>query len=519
MMNNYKKQFILLLLVALAIFGFAALWPTKNKNFKAFEFFKESNYKMASNYAAQSPLLESYILRESKSLEASNSKLKKVLKEANGKELFEIRLNLALNAYLAGNVSSFHTEMANLRKLENTHGQFTQKLPYFSLFKGLDAFLDADYECAISYFEKHQDLPSFSPWMEHVFKKEFDEAFIAEKTAFSFAETQRLQLAFEKVDAIKKKDENRFHFLKAFYAARAGSESFKLHLDLIEVQKINLKEYSLYFDHAHKYFLESLRHQSWQEFSCWQDFFNRFSLLVDITPIVASLKQEVKASVLLERLTKELRVKLLYIVSAEIEQAFYVKDFKVLENNIGVSEEKSLIQKAEKLSFSLVSCKNESIETCVRSIEFWSKIEKNRQNRLEFAKKLVELAKNEWLFSNRPEKSKELFKIAFLIPEEEDKPLILEILTQALLKVHHKALNQSEVSHYFYVVEVAKSLNLNVIKLYNDQEKNDLLEAAKTFLLRGHYSQAHERAAFLLLLDERNEEANSLMNLIKKVYD
>lgn len=521
-MNNYKKFSVFSPIIASAIFliGFMTFWPKKPESLKAFEFFKKSQYEMALGFANKSPLLEAYILRESHHIETSNAKLKKALRKVNTtKELVEIELNLVFNAYLLKDRLLFNQHMVELKKIENSGIDLKGDLPFFSIFKALDAFFEKDYEHAYFYFEKQENSSFSSPWMEYAFKKEFNDGFIAENMAFSLMQTGRFHLAQEKLKAIKKQNESRYYFLKAFYATLLKHSDATKYLAKIDLQKFNSEDYIIYFDFAKKYCVTSFQKKSWEEFCLWQDFFNYFVGFTDLHGLIESLKNEGTPAVLSQKLRGELLVKLLYISSQEVKQAFILKDFETIEKNIGILEDEFLIEKANIVCFELLNCKNESTETCIRAINFWSKIEKNREKRLAFSKKLVALTAKIWFAEAKPEKAKELFKLAFIIPFDEDKKTLLEILEDALLAVNKKAIESDLINHYYYVLEVAKALNLNMIKLYNQQEKNDLLKSAKIFLSRGHYKQALERARFLLLLDEQNKEAKDLMKLIKRVYD
>ncbi len=522
---------------------------------KAYLFFKESNYKMAFAFTEELekdsnsykyPLFQGYILREDKNIEKSTFFFKKALKPhkigKNFKELLEIHLNLAFNAYLQNDLKTLKDEMLCLKQLQNSNKNLGKSSQYIDLFKGIEALLEKDHEKALAFFQKHQTFFSLSPWMKCSFEKQFTKIFLEFQIIHCLIETNRFNLAHQMLDNNQKiklthEELDSIYFLKAYiYLKEYCNTPFKNETNyLLELKKIKNKEIIVNKFKANLLELEQdffnyAKTNDWNRFShnfafldeiFWIDNVNSCSsCLSKVIDQKLALKTPVEALNLINKTDGDLHVKLLYNVSEMMKKKLREKDFEKLVQHIHLNKSlnsdctftnDAFVTEIADFSLEMVLSNKDKIESILSCINLWKPLEKSQANKVHFAKKLVNSAKVLWLVEKEYNKATMLFEAAYEIPE--NKTAVLEALETTVSFIHKKAVKEDLVHEYFHILHIVKTLKLKAVNIYDEQEKNQLLDDASYFFSRSLYDKAYERASFVVAIDPHNKEACKIAGL------
>lgn len=560
------SQFKIAIIIA-SVFIFSSLgiilWTANSPKVddKAFLLFQKSEYQMALGFteeleknssSAKYPLYQAYILRERQQFERSNVALKKCLKPAktgkNAELLTEIYLNLILNAHLKGDESAFQESLKALKQIKQSDQKIQVKGQYIDLFRGIEAYSNEDYQKALPLFQKHETFHSLSPWMKCCFEKHFTPFWINKHIVNCLISTGKFTLARQKLDemgALKEETEE-ISLLKALsYFKEASLKSFEnkqiLHkLAILEISKIEnkeivakeLNEISLQLQ---KDLLRFAKIKSWNELTVYLESINHLSSTKTeylISGLMAEIESELTknnqsdAFTLLQKIQGPSRVKLLYNIHLTMEEALNNGDVNRLQAYADLMKplapekefnNERLIAQVEDSIFVCLNCrdnKTDNIKKAISLLHFLKSMENNPQFKLLIAKKLITQAELIWVLDSNYTQALELFQIAMQTANVENQPIIQQLMEEKISSIHKKALNNDAIEQYFYLLRAVKILKLKTINMYDEQEKNRLLEDAEVFYLKGHYNQSYKKAAFVLELEPDNESANRIVGMI-----
>lgn len=520
---------------------------------KVYLLFEEAKFKTALAYiheleessnSAKFPLYKAYILREQDELRESTRSLKKALNrlKPNKKEDLEIHLNLILNSYLSSDHEKFQETMLDLKQLSNQN-------PYIDLFKGIDAFLNQDYQKALPIFQNHQQGHAslyqafLSPWMKLSFEKHFNQEWLDKHIALCLIEESLFSLANKKLDEMSDDDSSdSVHLLRALSYFKQSEENSceiasELHasalheIGLLNLEKIrNDKKLSEDLQNLilrlQANVLKFAKTSSLDEFSLYLNSFQFFAndeeieilanLLIDII-----YENEATNIELIQKIDGKTLVKLLYINQQLMEEMIKKGDLDKLNKIMQLtkpfnSKSFDFIASINKVAaeFALTCLgKDSKTELGIGLLNFLNQHETSQKAKVEIAKKLINLAKYSWLQDNY-EKAIRIWKIAKDFPSNHDKPPILESLEQTIFSLYKNAADHELGIPCFYAAKAVKILELNRLTLCDQQQKKRIIEDATYFFSKGHNNIARQKALFILELEPENEIANRIIGLI-----
>lgn len=528
---------------------------------KAFLLFQKSEYQMALGFteeleknssSAKYPLYQAYILRERQQLERSNVALKKSLKPAKtGKNpalLTEIYLNLILNAYLKGDDSAFQESLKTLKQIKQSDQKIQQISQYIDLFRGIEAFSNEDYQKALHLFEKHETFHSLSPWMKCCFEKHFTPFWLKKHIVICLISTGKFSLAREKLDemrVLKEESENlsvlkalsyfKEASLKPFETKRSLHESAIFEISKIDNKEIVAKELNEISTQLQKDLLRFARLKNWDDFRLYLESINQLPT-TSTDYLISGLMAEIEsgltksnpshAFILLQKVQGQSRVKLLYTIHLKMKEALNNRDVNslqayadlmkplVFENEFNIDQ---LAAAVEESIFACLNCrdnKSANIKNAIFLLDFLKNMENRPAASLQIAKKLLTQAELIWVLDGNYTQALELFQIALQNVNIENQPIIQQLLEEKMSSIYRKAFNNDAIEQYFYLLEAVKTLKLKTINMYDEQEKNRLLEDAEVFYLKGYYNQSYKKATFVLELEPDNESANRIVGMI-----
>lgn len=502
--------------------------------------------------SAKYPLYQAYILRERQQFERSNVALKKSLKPAktgkNAELLTEIYLNLTLNAYLKGDDSAFQESLKTLKQIKQSDQKVQQICQYIDLFRGIEAFSNEDYQKALTLFEKHKTFHSLSPWMKCCFEKHFTPFWLNKHIVHCLISTGKFSLARQKLDEMRalKEEAEPFFVLKAlsyfkealplpFEKKRSLHEYAILEISKIENKEIVAEELNEISMQLQKDLLRFAKLKNWDDFTLYLESIHQLqSTNTDylISGLMAEIESELTknnpshAFTLLQKVQGPFRVKLLYNIHLTMENALNRRDVNRLQAYADlmkplVSEkefnDEGLASQVEDSIFVCLNCrdnKSANIKKAISLLHFLKNMENRPETRLQLAKKLLTQAELIWVLDSNYSEALELFQIAAQTANVENQPIIQQLLEEKISSIYRKAFNNDAIEQYSYLLEAVKTLKLKTINMYDEQEKNRLLEDAEVFYLKGYYNQSYKKAAFVLELEPNNESANRIVGMI-----
>jgi|GEM_PF-2207065 len=501
--------------------------------------------------SAKYPLYQAYILRERNQIAESTAALKKSLRASKtGKNpdlLTEIYLNLILNEYLKDESQALQTSLKSLKQLVFSEKPKHSKSPYMDLFSGIEAFSNKDYKKALFFFQKEKSYSYFSPWMKYSFEKQFTPFWINKQIVRCLIEECQFNQANHQIDEMASlaadNEKSIIHSFRAFLFFRQAiekpNEFMNLqHSALSELSKITDKE--LVRDELNEinsilnnHLLKLLDQKSWNEFNCCLNSISEVASIVDLESLIPVLQMEIDsklingktedAFVILQKIRGSIRVKLLYMINLTLQNALKNEDIARLKAYIDLLkplietrefDETSIINQIADASFTCLNCKTNKIEKGILLLNFWHSLEKNPKTRISFAKRVITQGELIWHQNEKYNEAIELFKIALNFPENEDQPIILELLERSISSIHQKALNKDALEELIYLVKAVKALKLKSVNIYNEYEKKQQLDDAEVFFAKGYYKQSYKKASFVLELEPTNEKANRMMGFI-----
>jgi hypothetical protein len=565
---TYKFKTIILTIIIFASSFFGIIFWTSTYigvDEKAFRLYQDSNLNMAYAFteelekhapSAKYPLYQGYILRKKGNLDQSTAALKKALKSNKTGQttalLTEIHLNLCLNAYLKQDRDLFQESLKTLWQIKQSNPNMQSVCQYTDLFRGIEAFLDKDYEKALSLFQKHQSFSNLSPWMKSSFVNEFNTMWLNKHIIHCLIEESNFSQAYQKLhelEACAINDDNLdvIYFLRALCHFRQaeiknGDQKSSCHeLAIAEISKIkaraalsdDIKKITLKLQ---KELLQNARNNQLTDYSYNLKTFCTLTTDADKDEISLKICSEIESLLIDKKLNESLnvlmntprnfRVKLLYTLNKNMEKALekgdctllevYIDLLKPLEENKEI-EPRNFNNHVIDYTFFCLKNKNNMSEKGIVLLNFWSQSEKNPEIKLKAAKKLVSIATIIWLEDENYLQAINLFKKALELTIADDKYLILGQLEKTVSDLYKRAQAKDAVEQYFHVLEAVKTLKLNTVNIYDVQEKKQQLDDAELFFLKGHYKIASQKASFVLKLEPENDRANRIMGLI--AYD
>lgn len=561
---NYNKIFVLILFFIFSVVTVIALKPTTEKvDEKTFLLFDSSENKKALFYAeelekysknSKYPLYQAYILRELDEISKSNSRLKRALikakKEGRHERAFEIQLNLALNAYLKKEnilLKSFITEML---QLQNSKSSLKKYGYYLSIFRGIDAYIDKDYEKAIDFFEQSKHYNSnqtLSKWMKCSFDRKLPKNSIDHMLIHARIETSEFDQAKELLKDWKSKNSNEIIlkeellFFKAYKQLKKSIkekqeiskslEKIQSSLEKIRNKAHILEKQNLILKNLYNEVLISLDNNDFQSFILTTQFLDLLNDETDLELFLDNLlsklkrklfeSEEDRALKLIDSLPYRFYVKLLYKIQNELKETLKKKNEEdLIKYNALIKHLKNepLFNERtyqEEISFLILDLILNSEKNNIDTLfDFWTLNEADRNLNANFANNLIEKGEKLWLNQGMYEKAKDFFYFASKISSSEKTPEIQEKLEKTLRLIQKKAMRDDDIKQHIPLINTLKTLKLNPLNLYDKQDKNQILEDALYFFHRGYPSKAVERISVILNLDDENEEANRLLYLI-----
>lgn len=143
-------------------------------------------------------------------------------------------------------------------------------------------------------------------------------------------------------------------------------------------------------------------------------------------------------------------------------------------------------------------------------IEFWENNVKDRKNRLNFAKKLAELAQNLWVRDNQTEKALTLFQLATTIPQPPDKETLRQFIATQMKEIYSLALKTDNDAFLQALLKAQDSLNLKEINFNIAEDTTKQVKEATSLFLSGNDAHAFQKAKWVLKVEPDNQEALSL---------
>jgi hypothetical protein len=558
MTYKFKVPILTLCIFVLSYLGIT-LWSSRYESVdeKAYKYYENSNLNLAFAYteelekyssSAKYSLYQGYILRKKGNLEHSTLRLKKALKlNKSAYLLSEIHLNLCLNAYLQHDIALFQESLKTLwQTTEITRVKSVSQ--YTDLFKGIEAYLNKDYEKAYVLLQKTKEFSHLSPWMKNSFENEFNPVWFHKHLACCLIEESHFAKAIRilnDMEALELTEEQRDHvyFLRAlchFKEAENKSQVSKstchqkgiLEINKIKNKKLVAKDLKIITTKLENELLHNLENNQMSDYKLNLQVLDlnlnehekddiAFKICLKIETLLANGNTDAVLSAL-NHSPENFRVKLLYTLNTFKKKAIEQCDYKLLRAHynlmalVSENEIEFLNFKAQIINYAFIYLKNKNnYDQGTGLLSFWMHLENNPEIRVKAAEKLVDLGATLWRDDANYIHAIALFKKALELTENESS--IFNLIEKKVSNLYKAAQNKDAVEQYLPLLEAVKTLQLQTVNIYNLTEKKQQLDDAEAFFLKGHYKLAKQKALFVLALEPKNERANRIAGLI--AYD
>ncbi len=543
-------------LLFLSVFVMVA-FDSENTLNKAYDYFADKQYYEARYLLinednpiplADFYLYEAYLAREELGLKKSQGYLRQAIQELSNKKSStaqEIHLNLALNSFLLNDEEALKKALEQSRKLSIADE------PWISFFTGCQAYLEQDYDKALTSWNNSKSRKWLSNWMKTGFEHHLSNERIGLLYLHSELENGHLFSTRQNLEQYLLTLPEQFHqdiqvllalnYIKECDMLPYGkrNSNFLKSIELLkQVPSTNyfyIKKRNEIFSAYKTEILDAVSNHHFSDIPAyivalegWKASEQLDELTTDLVHLLNEkimTNHHADATALLQNLS-------LSIAGSELKQLFTMKLSKQMYEAITQGKQQHLITYASifqnYLSDSALSVLADTTASKILElvenddpdfgsispyISRWQTLEKNSQNRYLLAQQLIQKAQRLWSINGESQKAFNLLKIAKFLPASTEENLILADIEQAILKTYHQALLQDHIHEFPHILMAMQSFHLSADEILDPKEIANQLADAQYLFEIGRYSIASTKASWVLQLDSNNQIARKIAAL------
>lgn len=496
-------------------------------------------------------LYQAYVMRALNHIDKSQKLLQESAADAihhhQPEVLLEIRLNQALNAYLIHNDAALKIAVDQAMEASPNH-------PWVIFFEGLLKFQEANYSKALELWSINTDRLPLSGWM----KKAFDAVYTKQWMVLHLARCQleegkylmARQTLEEETENTSEAELVDINFLLGLtYIKEAEGKSAITAAPYWKLAFSYLNRVPLQNDHytaerqrlinvVEKIINGLAEGKSYQDLPFYTSMLQAWGAdqaLNDIaSTIIAQLNQAVTDSnwrrveelaALLNRMLPQgearqnLHDRFLAMANIALAETTFeqLAEYWAVARLLSNHPEEETAQMASKIAakiLTMLPIDDAKLSLSLPYLNLWVSIEKNRQERLTFAKHLLTIAETEWLVKDGEAKALQLLSVATQIIPKEDQPALQQAIGETIASVYDEVNKRDAGDKLPSILEAIETYHVANIDIKGVDQIQRNLASAEDLLQQKHYDEALRRVEWVLKLEPNNQKAGLIAGRI-----